>query len=100
MVGKKKAKTPKYVTKVRSSYDPWITLKKVLYTALIVGGISALTYIVDAGVPSLVLAYPEYSFLILLGSAFLVGLINALKHYKDTITVKVNTVTGEEEIIG
>jgi len=89
---KTKAKT---VTKTVSSYDPWISIKKLIYQAIIVAIIAFLTYWVDTGFAELTLEFPEYAAIIAIASAAVVAILNYLKHYRDTALVKVNEETGE-----
>lgn len=96
-----KSKTPKYVTIKQDAYDPYITLKKVLLTALIVGVIQALTYLQQGGLAELLEGYPEYGWIVTIAAVGLAGIINYLKHYKDTELVEVleSDLKGDEVIV-
>jgi len=89
------AKKPKLVTARVSSYDPWITVKKVLFQALLVAVIAILTYFIDTGLPQIMLEYPEYAAIIAVASALIVALLNYLKHMNDTQLVKMDPETEE-----
>jgi len=78
-----------------STYDPWITLKKLIGQALIVALVAVLTYFVDIGLPELALEFPEYAATITLVSALIVALLNYLKHKDDSQLVKMDSKTGE-----
>jgi len=99
MPRKAKTSTPKYVTEERRTYELSETAKNVIIMTLIVGLISMLTYLIEGGLPALAEEYSEYAIWILAGTAFLVGVVDYLRHYKDTVLVEINTDTGEEKVI-
>jgi len=94
-----KTSTPRYVTEERIAYEIKDTLLKAIWIGFVVGVISMLTYLIEGGLPALAQQYPEYAIYILAGSAFLVGVVDYLRHYKDTVLVEIDTKTGEEKII-
>jgi len=78
---------PAKKTKIVNTYDWTITLKKFFVQMLIVAAVAALTWAVDAGLPDLILNYPEYAAVLALVSAIIVAIINYIKHYGDTAEV-------------
>jgi len=79
----------------KSTYDKWITLKKVLSQGGLVGLVAFSTYMVDVGFSELTIGYPEYSMIILTISAFVTGILNWYKHRKDSEIVKVEYTPKE-----
>ena len=80
----------KYDTIEVTSYDKWLTLKKVLIQAGIIGVVAFATDLSDNGMVDLIQAYPEYMVYLVTISAILIGLLNWWKHHNDTETVKVD----------
>ena len=90
-----KKTTPKTYTETIRTYDPWITIKKLLTQAGLVALIAVLTYFIDSGLPELALEYPEYAAIIAVASALIVATLNYLKHKNDATLVKKDSKTGE-----
>ena len=66
------------------AYDPWISIKKFLGQAAIVGGVSTATWVVQYGLPQLSLELPEYVGVITVISGIITFLLNYNKHKDDT----------------
>ena len=79
--------TIRYIEKV-SAYDPWISVKKFLGQAAIVGGVSAATWAVQFGLPQLSLELPEYVGVISIVSGIITFLLNYSKHKDDSKEVQ------------
>jgi len=77
----------KYVAQVRSTYDPWITVKKffigLVTTIIPVILLYAIEFLRNEEFP------PEYIWIVPLLVAILDAIYNYLKHYGDTESVKV-----------
>ena len=67
-----------------STYDPWISVKKLLIQAATVGGVASLTYLVDIGLPQLSIDLPEYAGIITIISGIIAWALNYSKHKTDT----------------
>ena len=76
-----------YIEKV-STYDPWISIKKMLSNGGIVAIIAFLTYLIEIGFPTLMLELPEYVGIITITSGIVTFILNWLKHRKDSEEVQ------------
>jgi hypothetical protein len=89
------ASQPKTEVRVRNTYELSITLKKLLYQAVIVGLVAVGTFFVDFIIPQLTLEYPEYAIILVAITPIIVGILDWIKHRGDHIEEEIDSETGE-----
>ena len=83
----------------KSTYDPKISIMKLVKEAVTVGSLAGVTFLIDSGLPTLELELPQYAALIAIATGILKWAANYLKHSGDQELIEVNGNTGENVVV-
>jgi len=81
--------TAKLKTEIVSGYEISKTLEKIIKQMIIVALVAIGVYLVDEGIPELLLEYPQYSVILIIATAAITGFLNWYKHRNDTKEITV-----------
>ena len=69
---------------IGSGYDWKITARKFLMQFILIAALAGLLWVIESGIPGLMIDYPAYVAILSFISSLIVAFYNFLKHYKDT----------------